>query len=111
MKLKKTYNQASVSSINMRIMKGKLALLDDMSTSIPFFVNNKNYIQIYYPLDDAIMNKGYLTLISPNYVSNLSKLLKLSSDKIKLSNYPKDTVIPAMRCQYEKDEWYLFDKK
>lgn len=93
--IEEKYMQASFSSSDMRIIKEKSVLLDDMSTSITFLVNNKNYIQMYYLLDDEIINKGNLTLISPNYATHLSQLLELSFDKIKLSKYSKDTIISA----------------
>ena len=57
---------------------------------------------MYYPLDDAIMNKGNLTLISLNYICHLSQLLQLSLNKIKLSNYSKDNVIPTKKYVLDK---------
>lgn len=43
MKLKKKYKK-NVSSGNMKIIEGKLMLLDNMSTSIIYLMNNNHYI-------------------------------------------------------------------
>ena len=72
----------------------KINILDSMSTSIINLLKDKKYLQMYYPTDFAIRNKGSLTLITPHYASHLSALLKLSSDKIQLNNYTNETVIP-----------------
>ena len=94
MKLKKKYQRQMLTSIQTEIITTKINILDDMSASIINLVNDKEYLQMYYPTDFTIRNKGNLTLITPHYVSQLSVLLKLSSNKIQLNNYTNDTIIP-----------------
>ena len=69
-----------------------------MSTTVINLVNDKVYLQRYYPTDMAIRNKGNLTLITPPYISDLSALLKMSSRKIKLNIDSNENEIP------DKDE-------
>ena len=42
-------------------------------------ISDDEYIRIYYPLDDTINNKGMLTLVTPVYAHNMSKLLTISN--------------------------------
>ena len=81
----------------MHTVNGKIELLEDMSTSIIHVLNDTDYLRIYYPTDNAVINKDHLTLISPQYVSHLSSLLKLAPKNIELSNSSNDTVLPLKK--------------
>ena len=50
---------------------------------------------MYYPLDDAIRNKGHLTLISPKYVADFLPLLKSATLSVNKQNIIDNLVIPA----------------
>jgi len=58
------------------IYEEKLEMLEDMSVCISDVIENTKYIQLYYPVDDAIRNRGKLTLLSPAYCDIFSRLLK-----------------------------------
>ena len=68
-----------------------------MSTTVINLLNDKVYLQRYYPTDMAIRNKGKLTLITPPFISDLSAL-KMSSRNIKLNIHSNNIEIP------DKDE-------
>ena len=51
-------------------------------------------MRLYYPLDDAIRNKGKLTLICPLYVKHFSQLLKIARKKVLLLNMSDDIIVP-----------------
>ena len=57
--------------------KSKWKILDDMTVNILDVADNLQYIRMYYPVDDAMRNRGNLTLISPIFVKWLSLLLSL----------------------------------
>ena len=48
--------------------------------------NDILYLQKYYPLDYAIHNKGFLTLVSPLYITYFSKFLKLIRTELSNKN-------------------------
>ena len=54
-----------------------LHFLDKVSVKEINILGNIKYIQSYYPVDDAIRNKGNLTLISPDYVLYFAKILNI----------------------------------
>ena len=64
------------------VAEGKLLILEDMSVVIQDVIENTNYVRLYYPLDDTIMNKGYLTLIVPEYIAHMYSLFKTIGDSI-----------------------------
>ena len=39
-------------------------MLEDMITYVTSILHNKEYVRLYYPMDDAIINRGQLILIS-----------------------------------------------
>ena len=65
-----------IGSINI-VHDGKLNMLDDMIVMVDDIIDDIPYIRRYYPLDDALRNKGSLTLVSPKFVMEFSSLLKL----------------------------------
>ena len=95
MKLKKRYKNFKGTSVHYLVSFGKLEILDNMSASLKDVVHNPQYIQMYYPLYDAICNKCYLTLVAPEHVSDFSKLLKIATKSITKQNKLSGTVIPA----------------
>ena len=54
---------------------------EDMKAIESEILQNKEYIRRYYFTDDAIRNKGKLTLISPYYIEPFSKLSQFISNK------------------------------
>ena len=44
-------------------------MLEDMCTDVVDILQDKDYMRLYYPLDDTIRNRGKLTLVSPPYVT------------------------------------------
>ena len=48
-----------------------------MTVNILDVANNLPYIRMYYPVDDALRNRGNLTLVSPIFVKYFSLLLSL----------------------------------
>ena len=58
--------QTSVDkSTQVHTANGKFDFLEDMATSIIHVLNDTDYLRIYYPAENAVRNKGNLTLISP----------------------------------------------
>ena len=49
--------------------------LDDMKILVTDVINSENYIKLYISSFDLIRNKGYLTLINPNYIKEFALIL------------------------------------
>ena len=94
MKLKKKYNKLIKNGSMNSIYENKLSILEDMSVHISEVIDNTRYIRLYYPLDDAIRNRGQLTLLRPEYCDNFSFLLKLIFKRIKNCGDKDETIIP-----------------
>ena len=69
-------------------------MLNDMCTDVTKVIHDKDYMRLYYPLDDAIRRKGKRTLISPPYVKQLSQLLKIAREKILQVNRSDEIIVP-----------------
>ena len=93
-KLRNKYLKVKDHSEIYKVSIGKLVMLDDMSAKITDVLHDERYLRLYYPLDDAIRNKEYLTLCSTCYVHKLSSLLKETRKTIKTDNLSKGTIIP-----------------
>ena len=77
-KVKRKYKKLiDQGSINM-IYESKHAMLENMGVMVIDIVNNINYITLYYPQDDALRNKGSLTLVAHVYIKHMSQILKLA---------------------------------
>jgi hypothetical protein len=75
-KMKRKYEKLiRIGAINL-VYEGKLNMLDNMIVMVEDIIDDIPYICMYYPVDDALINKGSLTLISPTYVKEFSLLLK-----------------------------------
>ena len=83
------HNNSSDSRI-----EGINSMLEDMCTYVTRVVLNKDYVQLYLPLDDAIRNKGKLTLISPPYITHISQLLNIARDKFNENNQLCNIMLP-----------------
>ena len=83
MKTKKRYENCKAVNINDEMRMSIKQMLKDMTTSIAHVINNQDYLRMYYPIDDALRNKGSLTLTSTSYVKYFSMLLKLAKAKYK----------------------------
>ena len=94
MKLKKKYNKLIKNGSMNSIYENKLQILEDMSVHICEVIDNTRYIRLYYPLDDAIRNRGQLTLLRPEYCDNFSFILKLIFKRIKKCWEKDETIIP-----------------
>ena len=60
MKIKNKYNKHQSVPGDNDLSDSKLKILDDTSTILIDVLHTKDYILLYYPLDDAIRNKYYL---------------------------------------------------
>ena len=63
------------------MIKEKLKLLQDIKALESNILQDAEYIKRYYLVDDAIRNKGSLTLIARPYISELSTLSRFLSEK------------------------------
>ena len=77
-KYKKLINQGS---LNM-IYESKHTMLENMSVKVIDIVDNINYVRMYYPQDDALRNKGSLTLVLPKYIKHMSQIMKVANSSI-----------------------------
>ena len=50
-------------------------MISELSVKIEDVIHNQFYIQMYYPTDEAIRNRGDLTLIEPFYIKYFSNIL------------------------------------
>ena len=62
---------------------GKLKILEDTTTKIQYVLHNERCLGLYYPLNNTIRNKGYLTLVSPEYINDFSILLQNATTSMK----------------------------
>ena len=60
-KSKRRYLIFKETSEQYKVTTSKFKILDYMTEILQDIVNNNQYIRMYYPLDDDIRNKGYLT--------------------------------------------------
>ena len=74
-KLKKKYKKLIDKNSASSIYEGKYTILDNMIVMVNEVIHNTQYIRLYYPLDDALHNRGKLNLVSPNYVKHLFGIL------------------------------------
>ena len=72
----------------------KVKILKDMCTKLHHIKDDVLYLQKYYPLDYALRNKGFLTLVSPNYVEFFSRLLKSIKTKVLNTNEDSKVSVP-----------------
>lgn len=82
LKLKKKYNRLIAQGITNSTYEVKMEILEDMSVCISDIIGNTRYLQVYYPVDDAIRNRGKPALLSPEYCGNLSLLLTSTFNRI-----------------------------
>ena len=57
------------------IYEEKLEILEDMTAQMSEVTTNSRYLRLYYPIDDAIRNKGCVTLLRPDYCEYFAALL------------------------------------
>ena len=63
------------------LVKDKLMMLQDIKATESEILQDHEYIKRYYLIDDAIRNKGSLTLIARPYINELSILSRFLSEK------------------------------
>ena len=95
MKTHKKFKKMSEKNCSDETKESVRNMLEDMCTDISVVLENKDYLRLYYPLDDAIRNKGNLTLISPIYIKNFSELLEIARKTIATNNNISGVVIPV----------------
>ena len=108
-KVKKKYMKASKTSKEFRIDEAYVEVLEDFVVTEKDIIKDSTYITKYYPIDLALRNKGYLTLISPHYVKYFSDLLKLLSSKAKYHSEDGNKPLPDKKMILEisqKDDVY-----
>ena len=93
MKVKKRCNKIKEDSLLYQAVVDKLKILENTSCVLSDIVNDEQYIRLYYPLNDAIRNKDYLTLMIPVYANHISKILTMSSKGMIVENEASTTVI------------------
>jgi hypothetical protein len=110
-KMKRKYEKLIIIGSMNILHDGKLNMLDDMIVMVDDIIDDIPYIRRYYPLDDALRNKGSLTLVSPKFVREFSSLLKLidltlepciNDDKISIPD--KKMVIEQMKEIFVTDK-------
>ena len=82
MKAYKKYDKMKDAGNNDSLSDGIKTMLEDMRIYVSNIFLNQHFIRMYYPIGDAIRNKGGLTLISPPYIKEFSKLLQFTRDKV-----------------------------
>ena len=95
MKLKRKYNEINNVLVHYDIAVGKLEILDDTRAYLQDVLHSQLYTRMHYPEDDVIYNKGYLELIPPPYVHELSCILKTATLSINKQNSIEESVIPS----------------
>ena len=91
--------------MHYKIANAYIKMLKDTSCTIQQILTEEIYLRLYYPMDDAIRNKGDLTLLYPLHIDNMSQLLLFLTthtiDEIlgnKVNAIPnKSTVIQIMK--------------
>ena len=90
-------------------------ILNDIQHLSRDILKNKEYTRLYYPTNDAIRNKGYLTMISEQYITYFSKISNYITNYVSnIKNMKKDSnnikeklvneiVEGSMRCSFEKN--------
>ena len=94
-KLKAKYLTIKDHSALHKVSIGKLVLLDNISVHIIDVLHDEHYLRMYYPLDDAILNKGLLTLCIPHYLKQFSELLTNARKSITTVNQNDNTIISS----------------
>ena len=117
MNVRKRYNRIKNNSVMFKPAAEKLKILEEMSCVLSDIVNNIKYIMMYYPLDDAIRNKGYITLATPVYATHMSLLLKMLSfsmvavsEASKNSILQKEGVVRAIQDEFNNKNSDLVDE-
>ena len=72
------------TSDNYILVYAKLKILEYMSCTVQDVIINEKYFRFYYPLDDAIQNKGYLTIVSHSYVDVISRINKIGTETLSM---------------------------
>ena len=72
------------SNSNLEMIKDKFKLVQDINALESDILQDDDYVKRYYLVDDAIRNKGSLTLIARPYITKLSILSQCLSEKYKL---------------------------
>ena len=57
----------------MRIEKE--LVVNNLSVTIEDVVHNQHYVQMYYPVNEVVRNRGNLTLVDPKYIKFFSNIL------------------------------------
>lgn len=95
--LKKKCNMLIKQGVTNNIYDEKLEILEGTSVDISDVIGNTRYIQLYYPVDDVIRNKGKLTLLSTDYCDILSLILKCIFKIINKKGGAKKKKIPFLK--------------
>ena len=76
------------------LIENIIDFLDDATVTESQILGNIKYIKSYYPVDDALRNKGSLTLISPKYVIILATILEIITHQFNSHADYKKGIIP-----------------
>ena len=87
----KIYYKLRDANSSDHIRDNIVIIIEDTRTYVTSIVHDKDYIRLYYPLDDAIRKRGYLTLVYIPYIKDFSDLLKIAKEKAR-ENKQEDSV-------------------
>ena len=68
-----------------------------MTAQISEVITNSRYLRFYYSIDDAIRNKGCITLLRPEYCNSFAALLKLIFKRVNKQWGEHEEIIPDKR--------------
>ena len=110
-KVKKKYQKKLDNDNADSIQNDKLLMINELSVKIEDVIHNKFYVQMYYPTDEAIRNRGDLTLIEPIYIKYFSNILNNIKqimegiDSINKKEIPdQNEVIKRLKINGDKNE-------
>ena len=74
-KVQKKYFKLSANDESDTAQTEQMQVISDMCVYSKDVVHDQKYLQLYYPLDEELRNKGKLTLIHPSYCDFFSRIL------------------------------------
>ena len=75
LKVKKKYQKICDTSNGNPVRIEKELVVNNLSVTIEDVVHNQHYVQMYYPVNEVVRNRGNLTLVDPKYIKFFSNIL------------------------------------
>jgi len=96
-KTRKKYTRRSRKGCDEPLNDQYCNILEDMCVTTEDIIENRTYVQMYYPANEMLRDRGGLTLINPDYCPHFSKLLLLINQ--------------ARQVGYDVDRGSILDKE